>query len=215
MIFFARFEASELGASKIGTEHLLLGIARESPALLKQLLGEPDAIRVVRRSVRAMVEPRAKVPTSTDMPFSNTSKEVLNVAAREADQLEQRSIETEHILAGLLGIKTGIAFKVLEELGLRLSTVRDELRDLPQDNEIPVGYFFTNFKSPIQPSDAFHQVLEYAMEEASKLSNARLGPEHLFLGLLRDEESKPAKILKEHGLEVGEVRKRLRDEGQG
>ena len=39
VIFFARYEASQLGSRTIETEHLLLGLIRENNGLTGQLLG--------------------------------------------------------------------------------------------------------------------------------------------------------------------------------
>jgi ATP-dependent Clp protease ATP-binding subunit ClpC len=46
-------------------------------------------------------------------------------------------------------------------------------------------------------------------EEAIALSHDWLGPEHLMLGFLRDEESLAARILREHGLTLESLRARL------
>ena len=55
-------------------------------------------------------------------------------------------------------------------------------------------------------------VLEYSREEAARLQNSYIGPEHLMLGIIRDGEGKAMEIL--HGLNVDErdVKKRIEEE---
>ena len=116
VIFFARYEASQLGSRTIETEHLLLGLIRENNGLTGQLLArskiEPEDIR---GEIEARTRVREKISTSVEIPLSVESKRVLAYAAEEAEKMFHKYIGTEHILLGLLREKKSLASRILLE----------------------------------------------------------------------------------------------------
>jgi ATP-dependent Clp protease ATP-binding subunit ClpC len=136
VIFFARYEASQFGGCCIETEHLLLGLLREDKSLTHRFLREPTPVEAIRKQIEASTVVREKVSTSVDLPLSNENKRVLVYAAEEADQLSHQHIGTEHLLLGLLREEGGFAARILNEHGVRLSAVREELARALQDAEV-------------------------------------------------------------------------------
>jgi ATP-dependent Clp protease ATP-binding subunit ClpA len=128
VVFFARYEASQLGSNSIGTEHLLLGLIRENTGLTARIFRER---KVPTGAVRAAVEGRSlqheQVSTSVDMPLSAEAKSALAHAHEEAELLHHEHIGTEHLLLGLLWVPDGMAAEVLAQYGLRLARVREDL----------------------------------------------------------------------------------------
>lgn len=106
VVFFARYEASEYGSPYIETEHMLLGLLREDPALARRIFQASGSFESSADSIRRKISERGKLgekfPTSVDLPLSNESKRVLAYAAEEAERLNNRHIGTEHLLLGLL-----------------------------------------------------------------------------------------------------------------
>ncbi len=128
VIFFARYETSQLGARRIETEHVLLGLLREAKALSSRFFPHAEAaLEAIRRQIEGRTVARDKVSTSVELPLSDESKRVLTYAAEEADRLMCNYIGTEHILLGLLREEKSLAAEILYENGLRLSRVREEL----------------------------------------------------------------------------------------
>ncbi|MFQ5928709.1 MAG: ATP-dependent Clp protease ATP-binding subunit [Acidobacteriota bacterium] len=128
VIFFARYEASQLGSRRIETEHVLLGLLREDKALTSRFFPHAEAtLETVRKQVEGRTVVREKVSTSVELPLSDESKRVLTYAGEEADRLMCNYIGTEHILLGLLREEKSLAAEILYENGLRLSRVREEL----------------------------------------------------------------------------------------
>lgn len=136
-IFFARYEASQLGQVYIKTEHILLGLLREDEALTQRFLRSHAAVASIRREVQAHTAGRERVSTSTDLPLTDQSKQVLKYAAEEADQLGNKHIGTEHLFLGLLREKTYFAAELLTARGIHLAEVREELRRLGAQPESP------------------------------------------------------------------------------
>ena len=127
VIFFARYEASQFGSPHIETEHVLLGLLREDKALTNRLLRSHASIESIRKQIEGRTAVREKVSTSVDLPLSQECKHVLTYAAEEAERLSHKHIGTEHLLLGLLREEKSFAAEILQERGLRLSTLREEL----------------------------------------------------------------------------------------
>ena len=126
----AQEEAAGLGHGQIGREHLLLGLLRgddDEPAaqVLHGLgIGVEDARAVVTRHVGAC-EPGAD---ATHLPFTPRAKKVLELSLREALVLSDDHVGTEHVLLGLLRESSGLAPRVLRDLGTEPGQIRAELR---------------------------------------------------------------------------------------
>ena len=128
VIFFARYEASTFGSPYIESEHLLLGLLREDKALTNRFLRSHGSVESVRKQIEQHTPARGSISTSVDLPLSDECKRVLAYAAEEAERLGHRHIGTEHLLMGLLREKKCFAAKLLEERGVKVDEVREELR---------------------------------------------------------------------------------------
>src|SRR5580700_1205091 len=88
VLFFAHDESSQLGSMSIGTEHLLLGLIRESKGLTNRLFADAGiALDDIRDEVLRRVPARSKTSTSAEIPFSAAAARALQDAAQEADRL--------------------------------------------------------------------------------------------------------------------------------
>src|SRR5277367_2571265 len=133
VIFFARYEASQFGSPYIETEHLLLGLLREDKALTNRFLRSHASVESIRKQIEAHTTIREKVSTSVDLPLSNECKRVLAYAAEEAERLGHKHIGTEHLLLGLLREEKCFAAEILQERGLKLAQIREELARVTQE----------------------------------------------------------------------------------
>ncbi len=127
VLVLAQEEARLLNHSFIGTEHILLGLIREGEGLAAQAL---DVLGISLEAVRAKVEETigmAGTPPSGSPPFTPRTKKVLELSLREAMQLNQTYIGTEHLLLGLVREGEGVAATVLVSLGADLGRVRQEV----------------------------------------------------------------------------------------
>ena len=128
VLFFARYEASQLGSVSIETEHLLLGLIREGKGLMSRVLARSNvSAETLRKEVEGRAVFRAKVSPSDEIPFSAESKRALAFATEEADRLLHTYIGTEHLLLGILREEQSLAASVLAGRGIRLGAVRDDL----------------------------------------------------------------------------------------
>ncbi len=131
VIFFARYEASQLGSNSIETEHLLLGLIREGKGLTSRIFSKSHlSMETIRKEIEGRALYRDKVSTSVDIPLSPESKRVLSFAAEEAERMLHNYIGTEHVLLGLMREEKSVAAGILSEKGMRLSAVREEIVQL-------------------------------------------------------------------------------------
>src|SRR5262252_7699066 len=131
VIFFARYEASQLGSNSIETEHLLLGLIREGKGLTSRIFSKSHlSMESIRKEIEGRSLYRDKVSTSVDIPLSPESKRVLGFASEEAERMLHNYIGTEHILLGLMREEKSVAAAILSEKGMRLSAVREDIVQL-------------------------------------------------------------------------------------
>ena len=127
---YAQDEARDLNHAFIGTEHLLLGLIRESDGIAAKTLGAVGvAYDAVRKKVDEISDPKAgSLPGAP--PFTPRTKKVLELSLREALQLGHNYIGTEHLLLGLVREGSGVATQILRELGVDLTHVHEKVMEM-------------------------------------------------------------------------------------
>src|SRR5258708_8282168 len=150
-LFFARFEASELGGASIETEHLLLGLLRSDQGVTRTLFAR---VQVSYEPVRATfsASPGNKTPTSVEIPFSEETKRVLRHAMEESDRLGHSYIGTEHLLLGVLREERPIAGTLLSRYGMRLDDAREQLLAALESLAAPVEEQLINVVARTEPT---------------------------------------------------------------
>jgi len=134
VVFYAQEEAQKFGEGYVSTEHLLLGLVRESDSVAARVL---EKLGVSLNRVRSEVEkqlPRGDARPSQDMTLTPRAKRVIDLAYDEARSLNNNYIGTEHLLLGLIREGDGLAGRVLAKLGVELERARTEVMSL-QDTE--------------------------------------------------------------------------------
>jgi ATP-dependent Clp protease ATP-binding subunit ClpC len=130
VLTFSQEEARQLNHSFIGTEHILLGLLLEEDGVGAQALRSLGVtFQAVRDQVQEMIGTAGTVPSGSP-PFTPRAKKVLELALREALQLNHSYIGTEHILLGLVREGQGVAANVLVTLGADPPRVRQEVNSL-------------------------------------------------------------------------------------
>ena len=126
VLFFARYEAIEIGSPTIETEHILLGLIREGRGRACRILASLEEWPLgLRREIEARTVTREKDPRAPiHIPFSAEVTRVLPFAELEADGLGNEQIGTEHLLFAMLHEERSVAASILIENGLDLRTAR-------------------------------------------------------------------------------------------
>lgn len=123
-VFFARYEASQMGVAVIDTEHLLLGVLREEQSILSRFFPAQASLKTIRRRIQRRVLFRRRVPASVELPLSIQAKQVLRRAAQEADSWSHSEVKPEHFLLGLLQENNSLCARLLQEHKVAYAEVR-------------------------------------------------------------------------------------------
>jgi len=192
VIFFGRYEASTLGSAYIEPEHLLLAILREDKAVRDLLGGE--GVENMRKQIESHSgPPKPQTSTAVDIPLSHPSKRILAYGAEEAELLGHHYIGVVHLTLGVLRESESFAAKLLRKAEID----REKLHACHNTN--PAAGPHINL-----------QLMWTMVEQEARMLNQKPGPEHILLALLRSGDTLAAKILKEKGLTLEELRKEIR-----
>ena len=126
VLSLAQDEAQRFNHNYIGTEHILLGLVRETEGVAARVL---SSLSVDLSKVRSAVEfiiGRGEKPAQGEIGLTPRAKKVVELAVDEARRMNHTYIGTEHLLIGLLREGEGVAAGVLESLGVTLDKVRAE-----------------------------------------------------------------------------------------
>lgn len=120
----AHEEATRLNHNYIGTEHVLLGLAKEESGLASKVLRGLGASPVnITREVERLAPRNPRAPFGRPTLTTRT-KRVIELAIEGAKQMGHVNVGTEHLLLGLVSETEGIAAEVLRSLGIDLGKVR-------------------------------------------------------------------------------------------
>lgn len=139
VLVLAREEAAALKRPHVGTEHLLLGLAKEPDGIAAQALERVGiTYEKALEVVAGMAEGEQEAEAGANISFTPRTKRVLENALREAMQMGQSYISTEHLLLGIVREGEGGAIDAMAKLGVKIDAVRSALNDLV-DQPTPVA----------------------------------------------------------------------------
>lgn len=129
-VIFSQREAKSLGSDIVFTQHLLLGLVAEDAAGKEDgFLGSGITLDHARRAVREIWTDRIAgdydsgrdVGSAVQVPFSISTKRVLEAAVEYSRSRGYNFIAPEHIALGLFSVDDGSAVRVLQRLGAKVN----------------------------------------------------------------------------------------------
>lgn len=137
--YYATEEAGRFGERFVSTEHLLLGLLRESDSTagkVLHLLGiEPTRLRA---DLEQQVASGPEVP-SVEMQMTPGVKRAIDLAYDEARRMGSSHTSTAHLLLGLIRGGEGLAGQVLTRIGAELERARQVVKTLQLEEDLPLG----------------------------------------------------------------------------
>lgn len=195
-MLLAANEARWLGQSYVGTEHLLLGIARLGEptliVLLHNLTIDPDQVRRnIRRLLRSGVTEISLEQARRLSHLSELSRRVLKGAEQIAEQLDHKQVGLAHLLLVLAQERRSVCSQILHVTGFDIRTLETDLHK-------------------IRPATggALEDILDRAVEQAQALGSHYTGTEHILLAMTL--EARGARLLRKYKAVPAEVESRLR-----
>ncbi len=135
-----------------------------------------------------------------DDRFTERARRVLMLAQEEAKRLNHNYIGTEHLLLGLVQEQTGVAARVLRDLGVNPYQVRRIVEDkVGRGQRSSVGG-----ATGLTPRTK--RVIELAVDEARRMGHHYIGTEHLLLGLIREGDGLAVNVLQDLGISLDAIR---------
>ena len=133
--------------------------------------------------------------------YTEPARRVIFFARYEATLFGSLVIELEHLLLGLLrespnALKSFGAEEKVAEIRERMGKPVETQKRTPTFIDLPL-------------SDQCRIALAYAGEETERLNTRFIGTEHILLGILRQADTHPGRVLKEAGLDAETVRDKL------
>lgn len=128
--------------------------------------------------------------------FTKKAETALQNAAEAAFELGHGSVGSEHILIGLLRTEECIANAVLVNNGVEESKVVELIKELivPEKN---VG-----LKEPDSYTPRAARILENARKEAKRFKSGLIGTEHIFIGMLKEQDCVATRLLGTIGVKI-------------
>ncbi|MCH8234785.1 MAG: ATP-dependent Clp protease ATP-binding subunit [Chloroflexi bacterium] len=134
VLSLAQEEAQRFNHNYIGTEHILLGLVRETEGSAAKVLSSLNVELTKVRSAVEFIIGRGERPSSSEIGLTPRAKKVIELAVDEARRLNHHYIGTNHLLIGLMREGEGVAAGVLESLGVSLDKVRAETARTPEQS---------------------------------------------------------------------------------
>jgi ATP-dependent Clp protease ATP-binding subunit ClpB len=124
--------ASSYGNQVIEPEHLLAALVQDSEGIVVPILQKLGTnVNYLKIKMNEMIEHLPKVQGSnmSNQQISSALGQVFESAQQEAQQLKDEYVSTEHLLLGLLAVKTS-ATKLLTDQGVSKESIYKALKDV-------------------------------------------------------------------------------------
>ncbi len=173
VLVLAQDEARGLHQPYVGTEHILLGLIQEKEGLAAQALERLNIkYDAVVQAIRQVVAIDESADVSGHLSFTPRVKRVLENSLREAMQMGQSYISTEHLLLGIVREGEGTALDVLGRLGVKGDDIRGALNDLVGQSPVYAGRSAFDAMGPSPDS----MLKEFGTDLTKKASDGKLDP---------------------------------------
>jgi hypothetical protein len=185
---------SDLGDQLIGH---YVGKAKQSGASWSEI---GDAIGVSKQAAQ-----QRHTPTAFER-FTKLTRHSIVLAQEAARAHKHDFIGTEHLLLGLLGEPSGLAYETLIAKTGSEQRIRDAIEEAlpPAGKKAPRGHI------AFRPDGK--EAIEQASHAATDLGHDWVGTEHALLGLIRTEQSPAARILRNLGFTSAELHDTIKTE---
>jgi ATP-dependent Clp protease ATP-binding subunit ClpA len=231
-VVLAQEEARRLQHNYIGTEHILLGLLSESGGIACRALDRFGiSLDGTRDEVRSIIG-LGKAAPSGHIPFTPRAKKTLELALREALQLHQNFIGTEHILLGIIREGDGVGAQIMKQHSSDLTEIRAAVLEMMSmtSTESSRGRRWLRRRSAIdtasggggsfggatEPGDTTEMrttpAADVSLSAAARLAGSQpVGSHHLLLAAIADADSAAARALVALGVDLNQARDALRN----
>lgn len=199
VVVLAQETARSLNHERIGSEHVLIGLAQLPASIAGQALRRLGVSAESLKDELRQVSGTGATPPAGPLVFSALAKKVFELSLREALQLKHTYIGTEHILLALEREGTGLGAIILANQVSDLKSVRATVTELINDG---LRESSASEPPPTTRTSAADEVVTAAQALAGE---APMGSHHLLEALIRAEGSMAAKVLSGLGIDAAAI----------
>jgi ATP-dependent Clp protease ATP-binding subunit ClpB len=162
----AQAKAEEMGHQEVKPEHLLWSFLGQEENIVRAVLSKigADAARI-REGLEEALRSAPRVE-GAEVYLSSALRRVMTEAQKEADQLKDEYVSTEHLLLAMLKDKTSPAARILRENGVREEEVLQALVSLRGTQRI----------TDPQPEGKYQVMQKYARDLTAVAREGKLDP---------------------------------------
>lgn len=193
MMNLALQTAKELGSSVVLPEHIILGIIKSKRGIAYDILKELNIN--YDDLAHSIIKPIEK-----QMPETLT---ILRFAKEEARRIGRNVVGTEMFLLGIIAEGTGIAGRVLAELGITIRDARKVVEEI-------IGFGNEYYDKEVVFTERAKRVLEKAWELAKKEQKSRIESQHLLSAITLEPTSLAMQALEQLGVDMIEIREGIK-----
>ena len=134
----ANQEAQRLNHERIGPEHILLGLIKEGSGVGATVLKNLGVdLPKIRQTVERLTKSGPDRVTMGRLPLTPTAQKVVDYATKEAQEMDNNHVGTEHLLVGLMEANESLASLVLKDESVQPWAVRKRIFSLMNSPDTP------------------------------------------------------------------------------
>ena len=134
--------------------------------------------------------------------FTQSARRVLSLAHLEAERLQQPMIGSEHLLLALIQEDTGVAGRVMRELGVEIDRAREMV--------LRLGGMGSGRVDRIDLSADAQKILDLAVDEAGQMDSKYISTEHLLLALVQSDLGLAKDVIAKLGITPAQIRRQVK-----
>jgi len=148
--------------------------------------------------------PREREATGIEEFISDNTKEIIQKAAENAVKFGRREVDTEHLLYAL--VDNDVVQEIFKQFKLKSEDIKGYIEaNAPKDEQAKKDEDTVE----VTVSPRVKQVLEQAFSSSRQLGHSYVGPEHLLVGLVQEDEGMAGDILRKYGLTPESLRQKI------
>ncbi len=172
----AQEAATELGHGYVGSEHLLLGLAREKDGVAGKVL---TGSGITAEKIKDAIVKSVGVGESGTAPaqgLTPRSKHIIELAVAEANRFGHNYVGTEHLLMGILRESDCIAAKIITSLGVNINQMFSDIINLLGGVSAVSSSGTTSQKQKSKGSESTKTLDQYSTDLTEEARCGRLDP---------------------------------------
>ncbi len=226
IVINAQVEAGNLNADKVYSEHILLGLVMSLKGVQSRLICVQNInIEELKNEIKNKIELKKEPHKGKFIPFSDSSKEILEKTMEIAKSYNNSLIVPYHIALAIFTSKNSGAYTILKEFNFEEEKAISNIKGLlekktkqkhykhPEEDIIDIQDIQNNYFKRVDnifTENSLSEILSSAKAKLSTYGYEILGTEQIVQSVLDDENSEITKILNKYGITKEKYEEKLK-----